>query len=178
MNGAVNRFGGSRERLAFLSDVGRSVRRMTDANDRAMLIVVSVQLLSDSMPRDEGGLPASYTVALGLSRQITRYEFDEIVNASPDFASAGLGLGHPDDRRWLTIPNTTIDDVQEKLPSWMELLATAVSRAAAVQEAADALQAGQREEFERRKKKLTEVNRWLVSLRDDRAQQSSPGDSH
>ncbi|GLV10129.1 hypothetical protein MyChFU_34490 [Mycobacterium intracellulare subsp. chimaera] len=101
-----------------------------------------------------------------MSRRITAYEYTEIVNSSPSLAGALLGIGNPNDGMWLTIPDTTIDEVHERLPQWLDLLSEAAVRAEAVQQAADSLADGQRAELERRRDKVTEVNRWLASLRE------------
>ncbi|WP_164681172.1 hypothetical protein [Mycobacterium intracellulare] len=140
---------------------------MTNAENRVTLSVVSVLPLNDSLPSDDGLLPATYSVGLGLSRRITAYEYTEIVNSSPSLAGALRGIGNPNDGMWLTIPDTTIDEVHERLPQWLDLLSEAVVRAKAVQQAADSLADGQRAELERRRDKVTEVNRWLASLRDN-----------
>lgn len=141
--------------------------RMTNAENRVPLSVVSVLPLNDSLPSDDGFLPATYSIGLGLSRPITAYEYTEIINSSPSLAGALLGIGNPNDGRWLTIPDTTIDEVHERLPQWLALLSDAAVRAKAVQQAADSLADGQRAELERRRDKVTEVNRWLASLRDN-----------
>ncbi|MDC8970839.1 hypothetical protein [Mycobacterium marinum] len=140
---------------------------MRPSENRAKLFVVSVRLLSDCLPSGDDPLPATYSVALGMSRLITKYEFGEIVTASPNLARASLGIGTGgSDAMWLTIPDTTIDAVQENLPQWQDLFADAAVRANAVQQAAEALVDSQRAELERRHEKLTEVNRWLASLRE------------
>src|SRR6478735_2139818 len=115
---------------------------MTEADDhRVPLNVVSVQLGEDALPSGGEGLPATYSVLLGMSRHVTAYELAEI---------ASIGLAGTGDPMWLIFPQTTVDALRDWLPELQDLLESAAERASALEQAGDALAAGEQDELQRR----------------------------
>jgi hypothetical protein len=125
------------------------------------LKIVSATLTPDALATSDLGLPAKYSVALGLSRRMTMYEENEIVGSVDRVASTG-------DPRWLVCPETTADYVREILPELQQGLDAAVLRARAIQQAAESLDASARDEHKRRMGVITEINKSLAPLREAR----------
>lgn len=130
-----------------------------DVYPNVPLNVVSVTLAKDAIPTVDGGLPAKYSVMLGLSRPISVYELAELDRTWP-------GLGNANDRHWLVVPTTTIDEVQSRLPDLQAQLSGVVERAAVVKSAAESLEAGERAEWERRQGVMSEINKSLAPYRE------------
>lgn len=129
-----------------------------DRDHRVPLNVVSVRLGNDHLPSGDIGLPATYSVLLGLSRRLTAYEHAELVDPSIELVGTG-------DLMWLAAPQTTIEVVKERLPQIQDLLRDAVKRADPVEQAGEALAAGERDELQRRMILVGEINRSLAPFR-------------
>jgi len=104
------------------------------------------------------GLPLKYSVMLGLSRPISDFELAELDQIWP-----GLRDAHA--RHWLVVPQTTIDNIQARLPEIQTQLGGVEERAAVIESVAETLAAGDRAEWERRQGVMTEINRSLELYR-------------
>ena len=122
------------------------------------LNVVSVTLAKDARPTPDAGLPVTYSVLLGLSRPISAYELVELGAVWP-------GVTDASDRHWLVVPNTTIDEVQGRLPGLQNDLAGVEARAAVVQAASESLAAGEKAAWARRMGVVSEINKSLEPYR-------------
>ena len=122
------------------------------------LNVVSVTLTKDCLPTGYEGLPLKYSVMLGLSRPISDFELAELDQIWP-----GLRDAHA--RHWLVVPQTTIDNIQARLPEIQTQLGGVEERAAVIESVAETLAAGDRAEWERRQGVMTEINRSLKLYR-------------
>jgi len=122
------------------------------------LNVVSVTFTKDCLPTGDQGLPLRYSVMLGLSRPISDFELAELDQIWP-----GLRDAHA--RHWLVVPQTTIDNIQARLPEIQTQLGGVEERAAVIESVAETLAAGDRAEWERRQGVMTEINRSLELYR-------------
>src|SRR6185312_13305118 len=95
---------------------------------------------------------------LGLSRPMSDFELAELDQMWP-----GLRDAHA--RHWLVVPQTTIDNIQARLPEIQTRLGGVEERAAVIESVAETLAAGDRAEWERRQGVMTEINRSLELYR-------------
>jgi hypothetical protein len=109
------------------------------------LKIVKIELAPQDSPR--------YDVVLHLCRPLTNYEINEL----GVHRSIGLDVS-TDDPSQLIATHTTVEDVQDRLPEFHDLLTTAAADAHAAQEAADHARDAVAAEESRRQMVVSEAN--------------------
>jgi hypothetical protein len=133
------------------------------------LTIVSITTTEDFIAVDDSGaLPKTYSLLVGLSRMLTGYEIAELVDdESVSFFNSG-------DLLWLGIADTTLDEFAHRRREIQQLLDDVVPKAAVIQQAVETTDEAhadaQRDEYERRRALLTEINN---DLRREREQEDA-----
>jgi hypothetical protein len=119
--------------------------------------IISIMTAEDFIAVDESGaLPERYSLLVGLSRLLTGYEIAELVNEeSVSFFNSG-------DLKWLGIADTTLDEFAQRRHEIQQLLDDVVAKAAVIQQAVETTDQAhadaQRDEYERRRTVMSDIN--------------------